>query len=94
MGFKTVNTLWRPAMLERGVQLRRQRLQLHAAFEGIRRFRTSPDDLADVFFNIDERQFHNAARVGHDQIESKPRQFDSPTVVQKFRWPPGQFQCR
>ena len=58
MSLEAVNTLGSPAVPQRTMQIHRQGLKLHPAFETVRRPGATPDNLVDLFIEIDERLFH------------------------------------
>ena len=73
MGLEPVNALGRPAMLERTVQFDCQSLQLHAAREAVRCPGAPPYNPIYLLLNVDERHFHDKARLGYRRAGRKQR---------------------
>jgi hypothetical protein len=58
MSLEAVNAFGSPAVPQGTMQIHRQGLQLHPAFESVWRPGATPDNLVDLFIDIDERLFH------------------------------------
>jgi len=71
MGFETINALGHPAMFESFVKLCRRLLQLHPCLQAVRRLGAPPDKAVNLFLDVDERLFHDAASISCDLGQSK-----------------------
>ncbi len=93
MGFETINALGHPAMFESSMKLHSQLLQLHPGLPSVRRLCPPPDKAVNLFLDVDERLFHDAASMSCDIGQSK-RTANGAAVMNRVEFFTGDLKVR